>query len=223
MTERVCVDCSTPVTYKGVGRVPKYCDEHRRVRAPKPRRSKDDYDCAACGDTFRYSGVGAIPKYCDEHRRAQVGVNEPGRVCVDCKTWKPGEDFYKAASGGFWPYCKVCSKVRNRAQYERRREDPEWVAANLEAIRREKMGIKVTVIEGYGGKCACCGEAEPMFLTLDHVNNDGAEHRRTTGLKTGMTTWRYAKREGFPDIFQLLCWNCNSSKGAYGFCPHEKS
>ncbi|MEK7112983.1 MAG: hypothetical protein AAB875_06755 [Patescibacteria group bacterium] len=75
----------------------------------------------------------------------------------------------------------------------------------------------------YGGKvprCVCCGENEINFLVLDHKNNDGAKHRKLVGTGTSMFLW--VKRNNFPNMFQVLCHNCNMAKGFYGICPHKK-
>ena len=73
----------------------------------------------------------------------------------------------------------------------------------------------------YGGKCECCGEAHREFLTIDHVNGDGAAHRRAIGGK-GRRLYVAIKAEGFPqDRYRLLCLNCNISLGFYGYCPHH--
>lgn len=144
-------------------------------------------------------------------------------MCADCGEWKDATQFYKAKKGGLWSYCKSCFSVRNRIKYEKQLATPHLKEAATASTRLSKELLKQQVIAAYGGACACCGEAEPQFLTLDHVNNDGAEHRRTSGLRTGIATWRYARRMGYPDTFQLLCWNCNGAKGAYGRCPHERA
>ena len=35
--------------------------------------------------------------------------------------------------------------------------------------------------------------------------------------------YEWIKRNNYPDGFQVLCWNCNSGKGANGgICPHER-
>ena len=73
----------------------------------------------------------------------------------------------------------------------------------------------------YGNRCTCCGEREPIFLTIDHVNGGGNRERKTTGGKT--TTQLIAKliKSGFPDGYTILCMNCN--QGRYrngGSCPH---
>ena len=45
-------------------------------------------------------------------------------------------------------------------------------------ITRYRHKLRADAIEAYGSKCSCCGESESRFLTFDHINNDGAEHRR---------------------------------------------
>jgi len=86
---------------------------------------------------------------------------------------------------------------------------------------------RLEMYENLGDKCACCGESQPQFLTLDHVRNDGAEHRKKLAgdRKSGVSTWlevmREAKREGWPkEKYQVLCYNCNCAKGHWGECPH---
>lgn len=81
---------------------------------------------------------------------------------------------------------------------------------------------KATVIAAYGGKCECCGEKEPTFMTIDHINNDGAEHRKS--MKTNrIHSWLI--KNGFPKQgFRLLCFNCNMGRRVNGgVCPHADS
>lgn len=74
----------------------------------------------------------------------------------------------------------------------------------------------------YGGACKCCGETEPQFLTIDHINGDGAESRRN-GEGSGSNLYQKIKKWGFPkDRFQLLCFNCNCAKRQFGTCPHKQ-
>ncbi len=64
----------------------------------------------------------------------------------------------------------------------------------------------------FGGKCATCGEDTWEFLTVDHINNGGTEHREKIG-KAGVHFYRWLKRQGYPkDDYQLLCFNCNTTK-----------
>ena len=70
--------------------------------------------------------------------------------------------------------------------------------------------------------CACCGESQDEFLTLDHIKQNGAEHRRK---KSNRSIWSVLVSEGLPTGHRILCWNCNC--GSYyrsknGICPHQK-
>lgn len=90
-----------------------------------------------------------------------------------------------------------------------------------ENVKRTWLEVKMAVIQAYGGACACCGESEPGFLTIDHVKGDGKEHRATVGRGYKLYTW--LRNNEFPkDDYQLLCYNCNCSRGQYGVCPHRK-
>lgn len=60
-------------------------------------------------------------------------------------------------------------------------------------------------------ECACCGEKEIDFLSLDHIYNNGGNHRKKIGGGNRVLSW--AIKNNFPPIFQLLCMNCNHSKG----------
>lgn len=64
------------------------------------------------------------------------------------------------------------------------------------------------------------------FLTLDHVDGKGAEHRREIekeyGWKLGgnqLVFW--LKRKNYPPGFQVLCANCNFGKRTNKECPHK--
>lgn len=78
----------------------------------------------------------------------------------------------------------------------------------------------------YGGYvCACCGETEPLFLTLDHVNNDGGKFRKESGfLHHGNKFYKWLKDNGYPPGYQVLCSNCNHGKHRnHGVCPHQRA
>jgi hypothetical protein len=85
-----------------------------------------------------------------------------------------------------------------------------------EAARDRARATRQAVLNLLGGACACCGEAEYVFLDIDHVNDDGARERR----RTASATWRIALVE--PERFQVLCRNCNWAK-FQGGCPHSRS
>lgn len=82
--------------------------------------------------------------------------------------------------------------------------------------------MRQEVLDAYGRKCTCCGETQEEFLSIDHIDGNGAEHRRELGIKGGGQFYAWLRRQGFPDGFQILCMNCNHAKGHYGTCPHKQ-
>ena len=93
----------------------------------------------------------------------------------------------------------------------------EHLSYSMKSDRKRRRTILEHYSEGKP-KCACCGEAENRFLSLDHINNDGHVFRGADPLAKNPYKW--AKRHGFPPIFQVLCHNCNACKKDYDSCPH---
>jgi hypothetical protein len=115
------------------------------------------------------------------------------------------------------------NRDKDRATQQRyESKDPEkWKQHRREKENERSRSRRVAVICHYGGsppKCACpgCNETVFEFLTIDHINNDGFEHRKTIGSGTPMYLW--IVKNHFPPMFQVLCWNCNACKGIYGRC-----
>lgn len=78
---------------------------------------------------------------------------------------------------------------------------------------------KAIVFTRYGNVCACCGETTFEFLTIEHKNGGGQLDRKKHG---GQQFYRHIASQGFPDIYEILCYNCNCAKGIHGSCPHER-
>ncbi len=75
--------------------------------------------------------------------------------------------------------------------------------------------LKLFVLVHYSGdppKCACCGESHFEFLTIDHINGGGNQHMKSL-RKIGTNLYRWLVNNDFPEGYQVLCWNCNCSKG----------
>ena len=92
-------------------------------------------------------------------------------------------------------------------------KDAGFVTARQVIKRRYTEKLKKETISAYGGKCALCGETIQEFLSIDHINKDGAQHRRSLGsIGKHTTSFRsYLRRLGWPkDNYRLLCMNCNS-------------
>jgi hypothetical protein len=100
------------------------------------------------------------------------------------------------------------------------------LAARDRDVRKAKK-LRDEVFTQYGGyQCNCpgCHVVTPEFMQLDHINNDGAKHRREIAghnNKCGSKRMHYwLKTNGWPKIVQPMCANCNFAKGHYGACPH---
>ena len=95
------------------------------------------------------------------------------------------------------------------------------------AKRVMDVKVKMLCLLAYGGNppaCACCGISDPRFLTIDHVEGGGTQHRIEIKSRNGTGFYYYLRRAGFPKNppLQVLCWNCNC--GRYhngGVCPHK--
>lgn len=80
---------------------------------------------------------------------------------------------------------------------------------------------KVSAIGHYGGVCACCGERELAFLTIDHIDGGGTKHRQEVG--GGSKFYRWLITNEFPSGYQVLCANCNTGRLTNGgVCPHKQ-
>ncbi|ALY08960.1 HNH endonuclease [Arthrobacter phage Glenn] len=129
-----------------------------------------------------------------------MGITTGPRVtCKHCGTEHPREHYYTNGKNGVIRNCRDC---RNRF------------------TREAKRRLREKVIQHYGGKCACCGEDRYVFLNIDHINGGGnAEHKAQ-----GPDLARRLHRSGYPEGFQILCWNCNNAKhllGSLDLCPHK--
>lgn len=149
------------------------------------------------------------------------------RKCGQIKTLDSYTLRYRNGKAAHRSQCKKCSAEKSlnsrrtpegRKKYEQYREKTREKVVKRNSERRKQL--REEVITAYGKKCVCCGETEPKFLAVDHIYNDGAEHRKQVKTKS---IYLWLKRNNFPkDRFQLLCHNCNFSKGLYGCCPHQE-
>jgi hypothetical protein len=156
------------------------------------------------------------------------------KVCTKCKKRKlaTNNNFYRLKNGkyGLSAECKVCNKKHKKIYYrnnfnkislrakiwgkQHRKERTRY-------MRTLRHNTKLKIINYYGGKCACCGESNLIFLNIDHINNDGAEHRRKIGRRKN-DIYLWIKSNNFPPGFQVLCFNCNCGRQLNGgICPHK--
>jgi hypothetical protein len=110
----------------------------------------------------------------------------------------------------------------NRDYYKKNKEkldarSKEWVEENKDRRKNTALhyyyNLQNAAILAYGGyKCAWCGIDEPLVLALDHINNDGNEHRKQIGSTGGAKLYKWLRDNKYPSGFQVLCMNCNHAK-----------
>jgi len=111
---------------------------------------------------------------------------------------------------------------KQKADWRRnnRKNNPEFKNKENSNQRQYTMNRRIRVIKKLGSICVCCGENRIEFLSANHKKNDGAQHRREIG--SGATyNWIQSHLEEAKNILELMCMNCNSSIGFFGYCPHK--
>jgi len=156
------------------------------------------------------------------------------KKCSKCKQLKSSIEFGKdkRRKDGKSSWCKKCINNASKEYWKKQyKSNPEkyrakaklWKLRNInrcrEIQRKSKLKQRIEVLEHYGGKCACCGEKEIKFLSIDHINGGGKKDRQKHGF--GNTFYFYLRKNNYPKGFQVLCHNCNLAKSLYGKCPHK--
>ena len=152
------------------------------------------------------------------------------RACTRCGEQKAEADFYVRKTPHYGSTlhreCKSCAKARTHTRYHSDKHE-QLKAENRAYGSKRRRQFKEAVFAFYGGYvCACCGETNQWFLTLDHIHNDGAEFRRanwgTQRKGGGVLTYEWLVKHGFPSGYQVLCANCQYGKRMnHGVCPHQ--
>lgn len=121
--------------------------------------------------------------------------------CPHCKQVKDEDCFWKNTRyyDGLGSRCKKCETDIKR---EKRKN-------NIGCYGKEKRRRKKCVMEHYGKACAWCGFGDWRALTIDHVDGDGAEHRKKV---ISANLYRWLIKNNFPPGFRILCMNCQFIK-----------
>lgn len=172
------------------------------------------------------------------------------RTCKECKLVKPFEEFaivYAKNSRGQnyrQHTCKECAKeIHAKRMRQARANDPDryrghqhsHMLRHKERVLRQRresgQRLRELVFNAYGGfRCVCCGETCKSMLTIDHIKEDGNQHRKElakgkpyASSRSGLGDYLYRdiRDKGYPSGFQVLCYNCNISKHRKGKCEHS--
>jgi len=109
----------------------------------------------------------------------------------------------------------------NQYQEQYRHHHPERKIRQRLMQKAKRKATYEQLLQIYGNKCACCGESNRLFLTLDHINGGGYAERKALKNYPFRCVGK-ATREPDRSKYQILCFNCNCGKNRNnGICPHK--
>ena len=170
-----------------------------------------------CNDCGKKKNLNRFPK----NKGCKNGRTGTCKQCAYKKQKKWRDGHKKNVSLSMEKYrAKYPEKIEKyRKEYLQR---PKVKARSRVACKKFRDKIRNEILLHYGKKCICCGEQEPLFLTIDHINNDGRKHRKSIGKFGGAEFHYWVWKNNFPNNLQILCWNCNLGKHRNkGICPHK--
>lgn len=157
----------------------------------------------------------------DKPRRFPLATGKT-KICSRCEKRRRLRFFFRSKSSkdGYSQWCRGCSKAAVKVATNKRKDSGLLSYGQVET---RKLRVQVLTFYSVSDKpqCECCGETRIEFLALDHKNGGGNRHRKSLG--GNQMVYREVRRLGFPDGYRVLCHNCNTSLGHYGYCPHQKS
>jgi hypothetical protein len=91
----------------------------------------------------------------------------------------------------------------------------EHLDKSRKTTKRCNLKTKKEVMSHYSSNgvphCNICGVTNLQYLTIDHINGDGREHREKNGLQ-GSKIYHWLRKNDYPTDFQVLCYNHNMAK-----------
>lgn len=123
------------------------------------------------------------------------------RICVKCGV---ALDKSNWARPGHWHICRTCWNIdcRKRNLSHRQRLKLEVLSHYCHGAPR---------CQGQDLTCKILQVDDIDILTIDHVKNDGAKHRRQLH-RGGVEFYRWLKQQGYPSGYRVLCMNCQLKK-----------
>jgi hypothetical protein len=83
----------------------------------------------------------------------------------------------------------------------------------IEYRRKLKLQILCYYSNSLSPTCAHCSFSDIRALSVDHIDNNGAEHRQTVIRdRASHALHRWLKKNNYPTGFQVLCMNCQLIK-----------
>ena len=110
---------------------------------------------------------------------------------------------YKTITGVTQRCCRIC---QSKASVAYKLNHPSYSDHQKEIARNLKL--KVLTYYGPAGLLGCCWigctVVDLDMLSLDHIDDDGAKHRKELA---GSSVYRDVLKRNFPSGFQTLCHN----------------
>lgn len=113
------------------------------------------------------------------------------KICSRCKIEKPKTEFPKNGANALYSYCGECANKKG-------------------ILIRNKLKLEVVSYYSPNICCVKCQEPDIRVLTIDHINGGGKKHFEKVGYGTAFYYW--IKKQGYPEGFQVLCFNCQLEK-----------
>ena len=169
--------------------------------------------CVGCNSVFNRPNT----NYCSEKCRSEYFVAPTDKKCCGCNVLLVvGKNWTRRLAYRSMMRCVDCGKKKSKRWYKKNRD------SFIKRVKEKRKIIRNEVLFEYGGKCTCCSESNPRFLTIEHIGGWGKKHRREVGTGS-IYTW--LKKKNYPkDKFTILCFNCNL--GSYQnnwICPHKEN
>lgn len=212
-----------------------------KVEKEQSQFNGKDRRCRICKrEKFHYyKSLYRTCRHCKQKKEANKFFSM--RICIDCKKHKKCrfcKEMFHVDDLDKWHghACCKCIKKYNAERYVKNKErflkrnkrwkEKSYTPGSFYSEKRRRSGkvrrrkIRNEVLQNYGGKCECCGETERAFLTIDHVNGNGGQHRREI-KRFDIAYWLWLNK--FPTGYRVLCFNCNVAIFRNGICPHQVS
>jgi hypothetical protein len=181
------------------------CDNSSKMGNQQPSLFEGDKTCNKCG----------CVKHITEFRLTKMrGKTVRLAICLTCQAKWHREHYQK--------HIELNREINRKRASHYRSNKPEKAKNAAKKYRlRKQAENREKIYAAYGNKCVCCGEDNPLFLTVDHVNSDGYLERKNKKYTSGSQFYSLIVKQNFPDKYQLLCYNCNMGRARNnGICPH---
>lgn len=169
--------------------------------------SNGSLKCNECGEAYiEFLTIDHIEGNGNKHRR---------KIGSKIYRWLVKNNFPE----GYQVLCWNCNFVKGDSK------PTELLSLRQKYRKNYYKKIRFEMLKHYSNgipKCVCCGDDNQSHLAIDHINGGGYKQGKKYGHKCGFNFYLWLRKQGYPEGYRVLCHNCNSSLGIYGYCPHKK-